>query len=122
MSNTGIPKEIEHLFTKERVIYNHKMEAVKRKYFKPLVQKVTKQEIIILYDKVIEKYGKTFTIDIIKNIPEESMVVFRGTFDFPYYKGKGTIYFDSDNFEIMFDNLERLIKLTEQEKMGDLIV
>lgn len=129
----NIPERIEPLFTKRRVFNEN--GKVKVKEFKPLLQikkphisDVNKreesiiQEVLYLHDIVMQRYGNIFTIDMIKSIPEEKIINFRATFknkDNKYVKG--TIIFDSDTFDILFDNFERLLKRKEEKLMEKLV-
>ena len=114
-----LPNEIQHLFTKQRV-FNDK-NKVNIKEFKPFVQKISKEEVLFMYDHISKKYGKNFTIDFIKRIPEEKIIYFRATFKIGEFSGKGMILFDEETFEELFNNLERLIRLEEQKKIQELI-
>lgn len=115
----SLPTEIQHLFTKKRV-FNDK-NRVNVKEFKPFLQKISKEEVLFMYDNLVKKYGKCFTIDFIKRIPEEKIIYFRATFEIGEFHGKGMILFDEDTFEELFNNLERLIMLEEQKKIKELI-
>lgn len=112
--------EIEELLTKKRVFVDDKGKRVERE-FVPVIQNVRDEEVLYLFELVSKRYGRTFTIDLIKNIPEEKFVYFRGTFALPNYNGKGTLYFDSETYEIVFDNLIRLMKRLEEAKMAELL-
>ena len=119
MAKSTIPESVENLFTKRRVFSENGKTIVKP--FKPLVHKVNKEEILYIHDIVKAKYGEAFTVDLVKRIDEEGVIFFRGTFDIPGHTGKGTIYFDNNTFEVVFDNLDRLLKKAEEEKMTQLI-
>ena len=119
-NNNKIPESTKELFTKHRIFKNNGRTIVKE--FKPIIQNINKQEILYLHDIVSKKYGHHFTIDLIKRIPEEHIIYFRGTFEVAEYETlKGTFYFDSDTFEVIFDNFERILKKLEEEKMVELI-
>ena len=115
-----ISPEVEELLTRKRVFTDNNGKVVERD-FVPIVQNVKDEEIMYLYELVSKRYGRTFTIDLVKNIPEERFIYFRGTFKLPNYNGKGTFYFDSASYEIVFDNLTRILKILEEEKMAELL-
>lgn len=115
-----LSKEVEKLLTYKRVFIDERGKRVERD-FVPIIQNIGEQEILYLYEVISQKYGRTFTIDLIKNIPEEKFIYFRGTFILPTYTGKGTFYCDPESYEIVFDNLARLLTKAEEEKMAALL-
>ena len=114
-----IPPSVAHLFTQRRIFKDDDKTRIKD--FRPLIQGVNREEILYIKDIVASRYGQTFTIDLIKRIPEERFIYFRGTFNFEGYEGKGTVYLNDDTFEIIFDNLERILKMKEEKIMTEFI-
>lgn len=112
-----------------KTLLTHKRTFVKNgrlieKPFIPVLQNVGDQEVLFIHEIVKKKYGATFTIDLIKLYEEEAFIHFRGTFNIEEpqnYQGKGTIYLDSDTYEILWDNLERLLERKVESRISKLL-
>lgn len=113
-----ISEKVKKILTKERT-YEQNGKSFKRP-FKAVLQNVSDEEVLYIYELVAKSYGEKFTVDLVKNIPEENFIYFRGTFNIDEYSGKGTIYFDSETYEIVFNNLSRIMEKRARKKINNL--
>lgn len=115
-----IREDLTGMFTHSRVFVDGKRKKIKP--FKPFVENASEEEVVYIHDILRKIVGRfPFTIDYIKRIREERIIHCRITVKTDEQGIKGLFILDSDSFDILFDNYNRLIKSIEEDRIKKLL-